>query len=150
VAPGAPLAVGCGAALYFLRKKNLPLPRAAALGAAGLVAGTMLGTAVQGARPRAAERACRNKKALKRRVGERPLTDSRVCASPRPAQHAGALRVDIVPLGLLNSPATLVSEFALTGLFAVRCAARAICAICACGATRHAFLPSLRLPAAAC
>jgi hypothetical protein len=29
-----------------------------------------------------------------------------------------ALRVDIVPLGPLSSPATLVSEFALAGLFA--------------------------------
>jgi uncharacterized membrane protein YfcA len=60
VAPGAPLALGCGSALYFLRKKNLPLPRAAALGAAGLVAGTLLGTAVQGARPRSALRRARS------------------------------------------------------------------------------------------
>jgi hypothetical protein len=48
-APGAPLALGVGTALYFLRKKNLPLTRAAALSAAGLLAGTLVGTAVQGA-----------------------------------------------------------------------------------------------------
>jgi hypothetical protein len=35
------------------------------------------------------------------------------------------VRVDIVPLGPLSSPATLVSEFALAGLFAVRYDARA-------------------------
>ena len=31
--------------------------------------------------------------------------------------RAGALHVDIVPLGFLSSPAVLVSEFALAGVF---------------------------------
>ena len=47
-APGAPLALGVGASVYFLRQKGLPLPRAAGLAALGLLAGTVVGTAAQG------------------------------------------------------------------------------------------------------
>jgi len=50
-APGAPLALGVGASVYFLRQKGLPLPRAAGLAALGLLAGTVVGTAAQGAFP---------------------------------------------------------------------------------------------------
>ena len=78
-APSLPLALGFGLSVYSLRRKNLSLPRAASLSAAGLLAGTAVGSLVQ-----------------------------------------AALHVDIVPLGPLSSPATLVSEFALAGLFAVR------------------------------
>ena len=35
--------------MYFLRQKGLPLPRAAGLAALGLLAGTVVGTAAQGA-----------------------------------------------------------------------------------------------------
>jgi hypothetical protein len=53
VAPGPPLALGVGAAVYFLRQKGLPLPRAAGLAALGLLAGTLVGTAAQGTHPAA-------------------------------------------------------------------------------------------------
>ena len=48
-APGAPLALGVGASVYFLRQKGLPLPRAAGRAALGLLGGTVVGTAAQGA-----------------------------------------------------------------------------------------------------
>jgi len=76
-APGLQLALGLGASVYFLQKKNLTISRSVSLAMLGLVAGSIAGGVVQ-----------------------------------------GWLRVDIVPLGPLSSPAALASEFGLVGMFA--------------------------------
>jgi hypothetical protein len=86
-APGLPLALGFGAALYHMRTKASSLPRSAGITALGLSAGTLLGVALQ-----------------------------------------AALRVDIIPLGPLSTPSTVVAEGALAGMFAVRAMHKAIAA----------------------
>lgn len=74
--PGPILAIGFGASLYFLRKENVKLGKAAALTLGGLVAGAILGGAVE-----------------------------------------SWLRVDLIPVLGISSPATVVSEFVLFSLW---------------------------------
>jgi hypothetical protein len=96
--------------VYFLRQKGLPLPRAAGLAALGLLGGTIVGTAAQGACP--VLRVWASRAGIDDAFSPRRAD----CAACRCAR-AGALHVDIVPLGFLSSPAVLVSEFALAGVF---------------------------------
>ncbi|KAI5057828.1 hypothetical protein GOP47_0027843 [Adiantum capillus-veneris] len=74
--PGPILALGFGASLYFLRKQNVKLGKAAALTLAGLVTGAIVGGAVE-----------------------------------------SWLRVDIIPVFGISSPAVVVSEFVLISLW---------------------------------
>lgn len=74
--PGSILAIGFGASLYFLRKQNVKLGKAAALTVAGMVAGAVFGGAVE-----------------------------------------SWLRVDLIPVFGIGSPAVVVSEFVLFSLW---------------------------------
>lgn len=74
--PGLILAIGFCASLYFLRRQNVKLGKAAALTVAGLVAGAVLGGAVE-----------------------------------------SWLRVDLIPVFGIDSPAVIVSEFVLVSLW---------------------------------
>lgn len=108
--------MGLGASVYFMRSnRNVALGRAFALSMGGLAAGAVIGGILQGARRERRPRACgtglwREKSSLGAIVEACPLRPPR--GSP-----TGWLRLDIVPLGGLSSPATLVSESALLGLF---------------------------------
>jgi len=102
-APGLPLALGFGSALYHMRTKASSLPRSAGITALGLSLGTLMGVALQ-----------------------------------------AALRVDIIPLGPLSTPSTVVAEGALAGMFAVRAIQRASpAAAAACSACHHHPRPVL-------
>lgn len=74
--PGLILAIGFGASLYFMRMQNVKLGKAAALTLGGLVAGAVLGGAVE-----------------------------------------SWLRVDLIPVFGIGSPAVVVSEFVLISLW---------------------------------